>query len=70
MAQQKKIDPEKLAMVKELLAGQQASLRDQFAIAALTSGIYKGSGYEEHAMHCYALADAMLKERESNDEEE
>lgn len=66
----KTVDPKQIAMLKDLMGVEEINLRDRFAIAALTSGIYKGSGYDEHAMHCYALADAMLQARESNDEEE
>jgi ABC-type thiamin/hydroxymethylpyrimidine transport system permease subunit len=68
-----KINPEKLAMVKDLLgANNQVSLRDQFALAVVSSGIYHGVGYEVIARHVYELADTLMEMREqhANDEEE
>ena len=68
-----KINPEKLAMVKDLLgANNQISLRDQFALAVVSSGIYHGVSYEIIARHVYELADTLMEMREqhANDEEE
>ena len=64
MKQQKStVTPEKIEILKQAMGVDSISLRDRFAIAAVTSGIYKGSGNEMHAEHAYALADALLEER-------
>lgn len=49
---------ERLAKTKE-----QATLRDQFAMAALTGMLMRSVGYEETAEKAYKFADAMMKER-------
>ena len=39
------------------------TLRDQFAMAALTGMLMRSVGYEETAEKAYKFADAMMKER-------
>lgn len=63
MATTKTIDPEKLALLKGLMHNEQTSLRDQFVIAVLSSGIYYGISHDLIAANCYDLADCMMKER-------
>lgn len=66
---------EYVAITERLNAMQNTSLRDQFAMAALTgicAPIFErngtssvNNGYLEHAFVAYGLADAMLKARET-----
>ena len=43
---------------------EMATLRDQFAMAALTGMLMRSVGYEETAEKAYKFADAMMKARE------
>ena len=56
---------EKLAKTKE-----QPTLRDQFAMAALTGMLMRSVGYEETAEKAYKFADAMIKTRAALGEKE
>ena len=42
---------------------EMATLRDQFAMAALTGMLMRSVGYEETAEKAYKFADAMLEAR-------
>ena len=46
------------------------TLRDQFAMAALTGMLMRSVGYEETAEKAYKFADAMLKSRAALKEKE
>ena len=45
-------------------ASSYISVRDQFAMAALTGMLMRSVGYEETAEKAYKFADAMIKARE------
>jgi hypothetical protein len=55
----------KAGELKEYLIGDQPTLRDQFAMAAMTGYMYSESirRMSELAEQSYLVADAMLKER-------
>lgn len=45
-------------------------LRDLFAALALISKAWMPPNHEEHAKHCYEIADAMIKEKARRKQEE
>ena len=51
-------------------ASSYISVRDQFAMAALTGMLMRSVGYEETAEKAYKFADAMLKSRAALKEKE
>jgi hypothetical protein len=54
-----------------LMESQRPTLRDQFAMAALTGyltrGVIYGGSVKELVKHCYEIADAMMAERTQNE---